>query len=76
MANATNQSSTRSHLPDRPAIDLPFAAPLESFSQKATDFVSGPWGTLALFAILAVWALAIPFVGWSGAYETIDEFIT
>jgi hypothetical protein len=27
MANATNQSSTRSHHPDRPAIELPIVAP-------------------------------------------------
>lgn len=45
-------------------------------SQKATDFVSGPWGTLTLFGILASWAIAIPFVGWSRAYEAIDELIT
>jgi low affinity Fe/Cu permease len=55
---------------------FPAGPRLETFSQKANDFVSGPWGTVTLFAILASWTVAIPFVGWSRAYETIDEFIT
>jgi hypothetical protein len=50
MANATNQSSTRSHHPDRPAIELPIVAPSGIASQKATDFVSATWGTITLFA--------------------------
>ena len=49
---------------------------LEAFSQKATNFISGPWGTITLFGTLVSWAMAIPFVGWSRAYEAIDEFIT
>ena len=38
--------------------------------------MSGPWGTIALFAILASWAVSVPFVGWSKAYGVFDEFIT
>jgi low affinity Fe/Cu permease len=49
---------------------------LESLSQRASYFVSGPRGTIALFAILASWAFAVPFVGWSKAYDAFDEFIT
>ena len=50
--------------------------PFESFSQKATNFVSGPLGTVSLFAILAFWAITIPLIGWSRAYQSIDQFIT
>ena len=46
-------------------MDLPNEAHLESVTQKATKLVSGPWGTIILFGILAAWAIAIPFVGWS-----------
>jgi low affinity Fe/Cu permease len=76
MKNETNQLSTRLHDPERRARGPSGGPPFESFSQKATDFVSGPWGTIALFGILASWAIAIPFVGWTRAYQTISEFIT
>jgi low affinity Fe/Cu permease len=76
MANATNPSSKRPSHRDRHAAGPPGGPELELISQKATDFVSGPWGTLTLFGILASWAIAIPFVGWSRAYEAIDELIT
>jgi low affinity Fe/Cu permease len=73
---ATDESSNRPHEPDRRSKG-PAAGPLfESFSQRATDFVSGPWGTIALFGILASWAIAIAFVGWTRAYGAISEFIT
>jgi low affinity Fe/Cu permease len=49
---------------------------LESLSQRASNFVSGRWGTVALFTILASWAVAIPLVGWSKAYAAFDQFIT
>jgi low affinity Fe/Cu permease len=49
---------------------------LESLSQKASYFVSGPKGTIALFGVLAAWIVAIPFAGWSGAYQGFDQFIT
>jgi low affinity Fe/Cu permease len=49
---------------------------MESVTQKATKFISGPWGTIILFGVLAAWAIAIPFIGWSRAYQTIDQFIT
>ncbi len=74
--NVTAGREPRNHDPDRPPRTRRITAWLEAFSQKATDFVSGPWGTITLFATLAVWALAIPFVGWSRAYRTIDQFIT
>jgi low affinity Fe/Cu permease len=76
MTDTTKQSSNRSRGPARRGDGLPSGPRLESFSQKATEFVSGPWGTLTLFAILATWAIAIPFVGWTRAYQTIDQFIT
>ena len=57
-------------------MDLPNEAHLESVTQKATKLVSGPWGTIILFGVLAAWAIAIPFVGWSRAYQIIDQFIT
>ena len=76
MPSVNNQSSTRADDQDRRAIDLPNEAHLESLTQKATKFVSGPWGTITLFGTLAAWAIAIPFVGWSRAYQTFDQFIT
>jgi low affinity Fe/Cu permease len=75
MSNATNQSASQAQ-PDRPGRLFPGGPPFESFSQKATAFVSGPWGTITLFATLATWAIAIPVVGWSAAYQTIDQLIT
>jgi low affinity Fe/Cu permease len=76
MTSPSNQSSNRSQGPDRRATD-PFGAPqFESYSQKATEFVSGRWGTIVLFGILASWAISIPFIGWTRAYRAISEFIT
>jgi low affinity Fe/Cu permease len=76
MTSPSNQSSNRSQGPDRRATG-PFGAPqFESYSQKATEFVSGPWGTIVLFGILASWAISIPFIGWTRAYRAISEFIT
>jgi low affinity Fe/Cu permease len=49
---------------------------LESLSQRANYFVSGPWGTLSVFGILAAWALAVPLLGWLKAYEIFDQFVT
>jgi low affinity Fe/Cu permease len=76
MANADspapNPSSERSWL----ATMLHGTPHLESFSQSASNFVSGPWGTVALFAFLTAWVFAIPFVGWSKAYQTFEQFIT
>jgi low affinity Fe/Cu permease len=48
----------------------------ESFSQSASNFVSGLWGTIVLFAILAAWAIAIPVIGWAKAFEAFEEFVT
>ena len=75
MENTSEQSRGRPSATNRGAGGVPGGRRLELFSQKASDFVSGPWGTLTLFA-LASWAIAIPFVGWSRAYQAIDEFIT
>jgi low affinity Fe/Cu permease len=76
MEERNEQSSNQTRRP-LPRTGGPPGGPwLEIASQKATDFVSGPWGTIALFGVLVSWAVAIPFVGWSRAYETIDEFIT
>ncbi len=49
---------------------------LESLSQRASNFVSGPWGTVALVAVLLAWVGVIPFVGWTKAYAAFDQFIT
>jgi low affinity Fe/Cu permease len=49
---------------------------LESFSKTAAEFVSGPWGTVTLFGVLAAWAAAVPVVGWTRAYAAADQFIT
>jgi low affinity Fe/Cu permease len=76
MLNTSSDTLNRARDPDRRVTRLPGVAPLESFSQKASDFVSGPWGTITLFGLLGLWIIAVPFIGWSRAYETIDEFIT
>ncbi len=76
MRSPANQSSRRaSRHAGRPIVP-PGSSRLELLSQKASEFVSGRRGTLALFAILVSWAIVIPFVGWSRAYRAIDEFIT
>jgi hypothetical protein len=59
MPSVNNQSSTRADDQDRRAIDLPNEAHLESLTQKATKFVSGPWGTITLFGTLAASDLLI-----------------
>jgi low affinity Fe/Cu permease len=76
MPNANTQSATRSDHRDRRVIGLPNEDHFESVTQKTTKFVSGPWGTITLFGTLAAWAIAIPFVGWSRAYQSFDQFIT
>jgi low affinity Fe/Cu permease len=76
MINANNRPPNRARDPDRRVKAFPGAPPFESFSQKASDFVSGPWGTITLFGLLASWVIIVPFIGWSRAYKTIDEFIT
>jgi low affinity Fe/Cu permease len=76
MRSPANQSSDRAPRPAGRPIVPPGSSRLELISQKASEFVSGRWGTLTLFAILVSWAIVIPFVGWSRAYRAIDEFIT
>jgi hypothetical protein len=76
MANADSPVPNPSDERPWPVITLGHSPHLESLSQKASNFVSGRWGTLALFAVLTVWIVAIPFVGWSRAYQTFDQFIT
>lgn len=48
---------------------------LEFFSQKATDFVSSHWGTLAALGILAIWLVAIPVLGSTQAWGLVDKVI-
>jgi low affinity Fe/Cu permease len=72
MPDSTDPLSESSRLPDA----RPVASRLELISQKVSDFVSGHTGTLALLGVLGSWVVAIPIVGWSRAYEAIDEFIT
>jgi low affinity Fe/Cu permease len=76
MKNATKEPSNRPHGHDRRIRVLSSIRAFESFSQRATDFVSGPWGTIVLFGILASWGITVPLVGWTKAYEWISEFIT
>jgi low affinity Fe/Cu permease len=76
MKNATKEPSNRPHGHDRRIRVLSSIPAFESFSQRATDFVSGPWGTIALFGILASWGITILLVGWTKGYEWISEFIT
>jgi len=76
MGRATSQTENQSNDPRRWSKGFSGHPYLESFSQSATNFISGPWGTIALFGTLASWAVTIPFIGWSRAYQTIDQFIT
>jgi low affinity Fe/Cu permease len=76
MGQATSHTDSRTNDPGRWSKGFSGHPYLESFSQKATNYISGPWGTITLFGTLAVWAVAIPFVGWSRAYQAIDQFIT
>jgi low affinity Fe/Cu permease len=48
---------------------------LERLTQHATDFVSSPWGTLSALGIIAVWLASVPFLGWSRAWDLVDEVI-
>ena len=48
---------------------------LEWLSQKATDFVSGHWGTLTALVVIAAWLAAIPLLGSSQAWGLVDKFI-
>jgi low affinity Fe/Cu permease len=76
MANADSPVPNPSDERSWPATTLGRSPHLESLSQRASSFVSSHWGTVALFAVLTVWIVAIPFVGWSTAYQTFDQFIT
>jgi low affinity Fe/Cu permease len=76
MGHAASETDNRPNDPGRWSNGFSGHPYIEALSQKATNFISGPWGTITLFGILASWALAIPFVGWSRAYQAIDEFIT
>jgi low affinity Fe/Cu permease len=48
---------------------------LEYLSQKATDFVSSHWGTLAAIGVIAVWLVSIPLLGASRAWGLVDKVI-
>jgi low affinity Fe/Cu permease len=48
---------------------------LEFLSQRATDFVSSHWGTLTALGVLAMWLVAIPFLGPSKAWGLVDKII-
>jgi low affinity Fe/Cu permease len=76
MNNATNSAENRPDNVKRWTEGFSRHPSFESFSQKATHFISGPWGTITLIGTLASWAIVIPFVGWSRAYQAIDQFIT
>ncbi|MHC5538690.1 low affinity iron permease family protein [Singulisphaera rosea] len=49
---------------------------LETMAGWAAGFASGPWGTHAGFALLAFWLGAAVVVGWSQAYQYVDEIVT
>lgn len=57
-------------------IKLKTADRLESMAGWAADFASGPWGTHAGFGLLAFWLGAAVVVGWSEAYQYVDEVVT
>ena len=57
-------------------VVIPGVYGLEKLSQRATEFVSSPWGALTLLGLLAAWLIVIPSVGWSKTYDAVDEFIT
>ncbi len=48
----------------------------ESLSKRTSDFVSSPWGTHAAFSLLAFWLGASVVVGWSSAYDLVEEIVT
>ncbi len=48
---------------------------LEWLTQRATDFVSSAWGTLAALGVIAVWLAAVPVLGWSRAWDLVDEVV-
>jgi hypothetical protein len=75
MANAVSPVPNPSDEKSWPVTTLSRSPHLESLSQKASNFVSGRRGSLALLAVLTVWIVAIPFVGWSRAYQTFDQFV-
>ncbi len=76
MPNSNKRLATGAVERDRRATSLPNESHFEPVTRRPTKFVSGPWGTIPLFGTLAAWAIAIPFVGWSRAYQTFDQFIT
>jgi len=48
---------------------------LERLTQYAADFVSSPWGTLSALSVIALWLACVPFLGWSPAWNLVDEII-
>lgn len=77
MSDTINQPSGGPPDPGRRAVVLPGGLPgarwLELASQKATDFVSSPWGTLTGLGVVAAWLASAPFFGWSRAWGAMDE---
>ena len=46
---------------------------LEKLPQKATDFVSSPWGTLAALGVFALWLALAPLLGLSKTWGHVRE---
>lgn len=76
MASQAREHSSDTLTEPPRTIGLSGGRHFESLSHRVRNFVSGPWGTVALFAILAAWAISIPILGWSIAYNAVDQFIT
>lgn len=72
MADATDPSQGRPAIPSR-GLQPPGARWLELASQKASDFVSSPWGTLAALGVVAAWLASVPLVGRARAWGLMDE---
>src|SRR5215217_4345959 len=60
------------HMEHRPTSPMQW---LERLTQHATDFVSGPRGTLTALGLIAVWLASVPYLGWSRAWDLIDEIV-
>jgi low affinity Fe/Cu permease len=48
----------------------------EGFAKRASNFVSGPMGTHVAFGLLAFWFGAALVVGWTKAYDIVEEIVT
>jgi low affinity Fe/Cu permease len=48
----------------------------EGFAKRASNFVSGPLGTHIAFGLLAFWLGAALVVGWTKAYDIVEEIVT